>query len=118
MTTIPCPLATCAWSVDDVATNPAAARSADVLSWPAATWSSTDGWGERPLTIPQQVDAHLATHTAEEWIAELRRELERHEPPEAELTRALAVSVFAMLAGVGPQMPSRAEVESAGGCDV
>lgn len=95
----PCPLPPCQWFHDHVVTPLTADVPTDILLWTPLNWADMNERTGPGLTAAQKIDAHLATHSPVQWMAELNRERQLRQAAEAERDRAL-------------WMPSRAEVEA------
>lgn len=113
-----CPISTCSWFTERVASGSASEFEADVLSWSATTWGSVTERINGISTIVQVIDAHLVTHFPVQWMTELRDERRRAESVTTERDRLrIVVEKLSFLAdAVDPlatrKLPSRAEVEA------
>lgn len=114
-----CPISTCAWSHDYVASGSVPDIPSDLLSWTRANWADMSERINGMLAAAHVIDGHLATHSTVEWMTELRQYQARAEDAEAQLDRLLdALEQTAdVTAAVHPvtsmRLPSRAEVEAA-----
>lgn len=113
-----CPITACAWFHDAAVSDFPSDTPADVLQWPATTWSLIADWSGRMLATGQVVNAHLVTHSPVEWMGEMAR-LQRRIAAAEQLCGELSVAVqnaAFVTAAIDPiattRMPSRAEVES------
>lgn len=112
-----CPISTCPWFTEYVASASAPECPADILSWSPVAWASMSDRAGRPLSVAQVIDAHLSTHSPVEWMTELRRLQARAEAAETELDETLAALTTAKdFADVtdaltSMRMPTRAELE-------
>lgn len=113
-----CPISTCAWFHEYVATSPTPACPQDVLFWTAANWADMSERIDGYLAVAHRIDAHLVTHSPVQWMTELRNERRRTEAATAERDQLrIAVEKFSFLAdAVDPlttrRLPSRAEIEA------
>lgn len=113
-----CPISTCAWFHEYVASGSAPDCPSDVLSWTPANWADMSDRVGRVVAVAHVIDAHLSTHLPIEWMTELRRYQARAEDAEGQLDRLLDVLELTadVAAAVHPvtsmRLPSRCEVEA------
>jgi len=112
-----CPISTCPWFHEYVASTSAPECPVSILSWSAVAWASMSDRAGRLLSVVQVIDAHLSTHSPVEWMTELRRVQARAEDAETELDQTLAALKTAKsFAGAtdaltSMRMPTRVEFE-------
>ena len=66
-----CPISTCQWFHETVATDSASSYPPDVAHWTLANWADVPQRTGHLLTAVHVIDAHLSTHSPVEWLTDL-----------------------------------------------